>query len=167
MAINLTENVKTYLTYAGTAITSAAVGALILLAGQGINNWRHPKVPASAITGDMLRATQGADVGELRREVAELNRQTGQLTQARDDAQRIVNDACEGGANAEQTAALEEAENALTRHNARIANLEAQIAVNDVFANADQLAVLVDRINHVAPVSQASAPAPAPTSTTD
>ena len=160
MAINLTENVKTYLTYAGIAITSAAVGALILLAGQGINNWRHPKVLASAITGDMLRATQGANVEELRTQVDELNRQTPTLTETRDQAQTTVNNAG-GGVTDEQQQALARAEAALAEHNKRITNLQAQIAVNDVFDNADQLAVLVDRINHVAPVSQAPAPAPA------
>ncbi len=156
MAINLTENVKTYLTYAGIAITSAAVGALILLAGQGINNWRHPKVPAIAVTDDILSAAQGRPVGELREELDTLNGQTGRLTQARDDAQRIVNDAGEGGATAEQTAALEAAQKALDEHNAQIAKLTAQIAVNGVLANADQRAELVNRINNLAPVSQTS-----------
>lgn len=174
MAINLTENVKTYLTYAGIAITSAAVGALILLAGQGINNWRHPKVPASAVTDDMLRATQGANVEELQAQVDELDRQTPALTDAQttaqralDDAQRIVTEAGTAATPEQQTAltdartAFENAQAALAEHNKRITNLRAQIAVNNVFANADQLAVLVDRINHVAPVSQAPAPAPA------
>lgn len=93
MAINLTENVKTYLTYAGIAITSAAVGALVLLAGQGINNWRHPKVLASAITGDMLRVTQGADVEELGERRGLLQRATAGLNQAQTAARGRVTEA--------------------------------------------------------------------------
>lgn len=188
MAINLTENVKTYLTYAGIAINSAAVGALILLAGQGINNWRHPKVLASAITGDMLRATHGADVDELTQRRTNLQGQTADLNRAQDTAQNRVNEA-QRQLQAAQTdaagagdavteaqrnavtdaqraleaarAAFAAAQAAVTANTNEIADLTAQIAVNNVFANADQLAVLVDRINHVAPVSQAPAPAPA------
>lgn len=104
MAINLTENVKTYLTYAGIAITSAAVGALILLAGQGINNWRHPKVLASAITGDMLQATQGADVEKLAQRRAQLQIQTAGLNQDKATAQGRVTEA-QGQLQAAQTAA--------------------------------------------------------------
>lgn len=170
MAINLTENVKTYLTYAGTAITSAAVGALILLAGQGINNWRHPKVLASAITGDMLRATRDK-TQELQRELNTLNEQTRTLTQARDDAQRIVNDAGEGVTD-EQRQALARAQEALRVHNeqlnARTEAINAKItnerAVADLIGNDDQRAILVRRLNQI-PVPQA--PAPVPTGTTN
>ena len=93
MPINLTEDVKTYLTYAGTAITGAAVGIIILLTGQGINNWRHPKVLASAITGDMLQATHGANVEELTQRRTQLEGATAGLTQAQTDAQRQLADA--------------------------------------------------------------------------
>lgn len=162
MAINLTENVKTYLTYAGTAITSAAVGALILLAGQGINNWRHPK----AITDDMLLASQDANVAGQQEQLNTLNGQTAQLNQAQTtartrvkEAQAAVDGAGEGGPTAEQTEeltaaqqALAAATEALRNHNAQITKLQAQIAVNGVLANADQRAELVKRINNLAPV---------------
>lgn len=159
MAINLTENVKTYLTYAGIAINSAAVGALILLAGQGINNWRHPKVLASAITGDMLRATHGANVEELERELDRLRGRTDELTQAQRDAQGVVNGAGEGSATAEQTAALEEAQAAVRANADAIAALDAQIAnenaVADLIGNDDQRDILVNRLHQI-PVPPAS-----------
>lgn len=169
---NLSEQAKTYVAYAGIAITSAAVGALILLAGQGINNWRHPQVPASAVTDDMLRATQDANVEELQAQVDELDRQTQALTDAQTtaqralgDAQRIVTEAGTAATPEQQTAltdartAFENAQAALAEHNKRITNLRAQIAVNGVLANADQRAILVDRINHLAPVAPAAAAA--------
>lgn len=155
MAINLTENVKTYLTYAGIAITSTAVGALILLAGQGINNRLHPKVSASAVTGDMLRATRG-NVQKLQEELGRLNGQTQTLTAARDAAQRIVNDAGEG-ATEEQRQALARKEEDLRNHNAQVEALNAQIAneraVANLIVNNDQRAILVNRINQI-PVPQ-------------
>ena len=174
MAINLTENVKTYLTYAVTAITGAAVGALILLAGQGINNRLHPKVPASAITGVMLRATRGK-AQELQAQIDELNRQTQTLTDAQttaqrtfDEAQNAVTTAGDAVTEAQQNAvtdaqrALEAAQAALRDHNAQlnaqIEALNAQIAnesaVADLIGNDDQCAILVRRLNQI-PVSQA------------
>lgn len=184
MAINLTENVKTYLTYAVTAITGAAVGALILLAGQGINNRLHPKLLASAVTGDMLSAVQGRPVGELREELNTLNEQTPTLTEAQttaqgqvegaqrtfDEAQRIVTGAGDAVTEAQQNAvtdaqraleaaqaAFENAQTALAEHNKRITELQAQIAVNGVLANASQRAELVNRINNLAPAPRTQA----------
>lgn len=160
MAINLTENVKTYLTYAGIAINSAAVGALILLAGQGINNRLHPKVSASAITGDLVRATRGKEQ-ELQAQLDTLNRRTQTLTEARNAAQRIVDDAGEG-ATEEQRQDLARKDEALRNHNAQLnaqtEALSAQIAneraVATLIGNDSQLAILVNRINQI-PVSQA------------
>lgn len=159
MAINLTENVKTYLTYAVTAITGAAVGALILLAGQGINNRLHPKVPASAITGNLVRATHGKEQ-ELQGELDKLNGQTQTLTEARDAAQRIVNNAGEG-ATEEQRQDLARKEEALRNHNAQLraktealnAKIANERAVASLISNDDQCAILVRRLNQI-PVSQ-------------
>ena len=152
---NLSEQAKTYVAYAGIAITSAAVGALILLAGQGINNRLHPKVSASAVTGDMLRATRGK-VQELQEELGRLNGQTQTLTAARDAAQRIVNDAGEG-ATEEQRQALARKEEDLRKHNAQVEALNAQLAneraVANLIVNNDQRAILVNRINQI-PVPQ-------------
>lgn len=182
MAINLTENVKTYLTYAGIAITSAAVGALILLAGQGINNWRHPKVLASAITGDMLQDTHGADAYELGQRRTQLQRANAELVQAQTTAQDQVTEA-QGQLQAAQVAAagddvtetqrnavivaqraleaaeatLAEAQAAVRANADAIAALNAQIANEEAVANLidndDQRGILVNRLNQI-PVQQ-------------
>ena len=184
MAINLTENVKTYLTYAVTAITGAAVGALILLAGQGINNRLHPKVPASAITGDLVRATRGKEQ-ELQAQLDTLNRRTDELNQSQRDAQRTfdeaqnaVTTAGDAVTEAQQNAvtdaqrALEAAQAALRDHNAQlraqVEALNAQIAneraVADLIGNDGQCAILVRRLNQI-PVPQAQAQESAPANT--
>lgn len=177
---NLSEQAKTYVAYAGIAITSAAVGALILLAGQGINNRLHPKVSASAITGDLVRATRGKEQ-ELQAQLDTLNRRTDELNQAQRDAQRTfdeaqnaVTTAGDAVTEAQQNAvtdaqrALEAAQAALRDHNAQIEALNAQItnerAVATLIGDDSQLAILVNRINQI-PVSQA--PALAPTDTTN
>lgn len=182
---NLSEQAKTYVAYAGIAITSAAVGALILLTGQGINNRRHPQVVASAITGDMLRATHGK-VQELQEELERLNGQTQTLTDAQTaaegrvrTAQEAVNDAGEGGPTPAQRGeleaaqqALEAAQAALRDHNAQlraqVEALNAQIAneqaVADLIGNDDQRAILVRRLNQI-PVPQAQAQESAPVNT--
>lgn len=187
---NLSKQVEAYFSYLITASVTAFVAVGGTLGVQAFRNWLNPgPLTVNAVTGDILAATHGRDVAALQTRLDELNRQTAELTQAKDNAQTRADDAQRAVAAAQATVtaagdtataeqqaaltaaqtaltgaenALTAAQTALTNHNEQITGLNTLIAnetaVNDVIANADQLDILVGRINNATPV----VPAPAP-----
>lgn len=162
---NLSEQAKTYVTYGATAITGAAVGALILLAGLGINNRLHPRsLTQKELSVNMLNNGTAPKIAELRAELTPLENEEAPLIQAvrrnngNPDALPDANAPVPPDQNPALTAAIDSLRNFRAQHGARMTELRNQIAAYDRLAaflsadgNSDVLEYAIRHATRVAP----------------
>lgn len=164
---NLSEQAKTYVAYGATAITGAAVGALILLAGLGINNRLHPRsLTQKELSVNMLNNGTAPKVAELRAKLTPLENEEALLIRAvrdnggnPDELPAADAEIPEGQAPA-LTNAFAALRNFRAQHAERMTELRNQIAGYDRLAtflrtdgNSDVLEYAIRHATRVAPES--------------
>lgn len=162
---NLSEQAKTYVAYGATAITGAVVGALILLAGLGINNRLHPRsLTQKELSVNMLNNGTAPKIAELRAELTPLENEERRLAQAvrnnNGDPNALPDANAEIPANQPQalTDAFAALRNFRAQHGERMTDLRNQLAGYDRLAtflrtdgNSDVLEYAIRNATRVAP----------------